>query len=544
MAMKNWDLIVFAADSTTPQNETRAALNNYLLSGGKLIYHDWGAYEYGAGSPLYATMGVSVLNNNFGLDPVHFWDASHPFFENVPELLSPQPAATFYGQKTNTAGGYPIAGYSDAPSPTNAAIIVSNKNRAVFKAFTDLQHGGADVDGDSQPDIVELWVNMIRLVGSHNILAIDDDYIHNPTLLEIAMIKTGKAYTITNLQGAFQNLVLQRWWDVILCASEGDATSTTTKDRLLSYVNAGGKLVYEDWSAGAGHPLNAALGYIFVTDVTSSTPVFWWRDSHPLFSFPFPTPEYTNLVDNYGIDSINVQPINGNFQALGGATTSPAANSANVVLGNNFRTVFKGFLDGNNTADTDGDTIADGEELWRNLIGFMTNPCLYCDDFDNTRLDSDWTVVKATWSESNGEMHGSGVKKAAVVATGFPGCEVCSFQATIKTAGGIGNKFWMLAWYKDKNNKIEVLFNEQKDKILFKQRVNGVIVSKTKIAATILPNTTYDVRIEHNGHDFGFYINGELKQSIPEFPGTTWNGTIGFEVKNTTLHVGDVFILP
>lgn len=547
LALKNWDLVIIAADGTTFLNPIRASLNTYVLNGGKLIYHDWGAFTFSPADPLYATMGVSLVNSDFTPEQVHWWNATHPYFSGVPELLSPiNSCGCTFGQLANPAGsGTAIAGFTAAPSANNAGLIVANNNRTIYKSFIDFgQNGSIDADADSVADIVELWANMIRLVGGQTILAFDDDYVNNPRFMERGLNKFGYAYVFTSSQATLESLVPTRGWDMALVAAENFVTSTTTKDELLAYVNSGGKLIYEDWSASAGHPLNAALGSIFINNSTTIPPIFWWRDTHPLFTIPNIVPEFTVLTDNYGFDSINVQPIGADFTALGGATPTTSQNVANVVLGNNFRTIFKGFLDGNNMADLDGNTVLDGEDLWTNLVSFMVKPGLFADDFDNSHLDSSWTVVKTAWSEGNGAMIGNPVKKAIVYANGFDGCEVCSIQTQFKVSGGVGNKLWILGWYKDKSNTLEVLINEEKNKILLKQRIGGAVLLKNKILTPIDPNTTYDMKITHNGTSFTVFINGTSMGTFAEVPSSTWFGTVGYQVKLTTATIDDVFILP
>jgi hypothetical protein len=80
-------------------------------------------------------------------------------------------------------------------------------------------------------------------------------------------------------------------------------------------------------------------------------------------------PEFTSLDGGiYGTYGQFVEPLAG-FSALAGYTTpGPDPNQTAMVLGNDNRTVFKGFLDGQNSADLDGDLKPDGVELWENLI--------------------------------------------------------------------------------------------------------------------------------------------------------------------------------
>jgi hypothetical protein len=160
--------------------------------------------------------------------------------------------------------------------------------------------------------------------------------------------------------------------------------------------------------------------------------------------------------------------------------------------------------------------------------------CLFCDDFGDGVLDPNWTYLKPTWTESGGSLQGSSSKKAIAIATPvFSGCLNCSIQASLMTQGGPGNRVWLLAWYVDKSNKIELLMKEEKDVWVLKQRSGGRIVAKAKASSTIDPNVAYAVVVSFDGTQFTVTINGTpLITLTPK--GTVPTGTVGFQAKDTT----------
>jgi uncharacterized delta-60 repeat protein len=168
------------------------------------------------------------------------------------------------------------------------------------------------------------------------------------------------------------------------------------------------------------------------------------------------------------------------------------------------------------------------------LARYLGDPCLYfCDDFGDGVLAPDWTYVKPQWMETGGNLVGTptGRKAEAIASPAFSGCTVCTVEATITTAGGIGNKIWLLAWYVDKQNTIEVLMKEENDRWILKQRSNGSLVAKAKGIATILPNKSYDVKVSFDGTSFSLSVDGFTVATMLAF--TSPNGTVGFRVKNT-----------
>ena len=109
------------------------------------------------------------------------------------------------------------------------------------------------------------------------------------------------------------------------------------------------------------------------------------------------------------------------------------------------------------------------------------------------------------------------------------------------TAGGIGNKLWMLGWYVDKQNTMELLFKEENDKIVLKQRSNGAIVTKNKGSITLNPNVSYQVRVAFDGTIFTVFVdNSPLFTLTPAAP--VPSGTVGFQAKNTTGSFGYITV--
>jgi hypothetical protein len=162
------------------------------------------------------------------------------------------------------------------------------------------------------------------------------------------------------------------------------------------------------------------------------------------------------------------------------------------------------------------------------------NVCLFCDDFEDGILDLNWTYVKPAWSESGGNLIGTPAKRKAIaIATPvFAGCTNCYVEAQMQSAGGFSNKVWLLGWYQDKNNTVELLMKEENDRWVLKQRSGGAIVAKGKILQTIDPNVGYVARIAYDGTNFQVTIDGVLLLSLPA--GAPASGTIGFQSKNTT----------
>ncbi len=191
-----------------------------------------------------------------------------------------------------------------------------------------------------------------------------------------------------------------------------------------------------------------------------------------------------------------------------------------------------------NLSNANGATIADGQGVIT-----ISETCLFCDDFEDGVISTQWTYVKQNWTETNGSLHGTPAKRKAIAIASpvFAGCLNCSISATMTTAGGIGNRVWLLGWYIDKKNTIELLMKEENDKWIVKHRSNGSIVAKGKGFATILPNVSYNVELSFDGTNFVLRVDGNVLVTLPAATSVP-SGTVGFQAKNTTGSFGYILV--
>lgn len=256
--------------------------------------------------------------------------------------------------------------------------------------------------------------------------------------------------------------------------------------------------------------------------------------------------------------SVAVQS-NGAIVAAGQATTSAAPEDTAVVRYNPDGSLDNGFgINGKVTIDfassydiandveiqPDGNIVIGGTATapsyaftLARLQGDASTPpaCLFCDDFENGILDPNWTYIKPAWNEAGGLLVGTptGSKTEAFATPVFSaGCSICTFEASIQTAGGLKNTIFFFAWYLDKGNFVELIMKEGMDKWLLKQHAGGAVLAKTKVSAPILPGVFYDVKIAYDGANFTLTVDGALLATMPA--ASIPNGTLGFRVKSTT----------
>jgi hypothetical protein len=142
-------------------------------------------------------------------------------------------------------------------------------------------------------------------------------------------------------------------------------------DELLSHVDGGGRLVMASWQIGErpDHPLWERLGFHWLADLGEPLPVVWTGAEPAFFSVPDDVPEFTELEHYYGVDRQQVEVEPGGVVIAGfdpGGDEAPLAPA--MILANQGRTLFRGFMDGNNTCDCDLDGRLDTVELWRDVV--------------------------------------------------------------------------------------------------------------------------------------------------------------------------------
>ena len=208
-----------------------------------------------------------------------------------------------------------------------------------------------------------------------SILVYADDPIHPApnTYVDQALQRLGLSYT-AHYDGDFEGFMSDLnsgTWDLVIFANDNFFPfDFAIFDQLNAYVEGGGRLVLHTWVVefDTGHPLWARLGFSFsesVFDVPAD--VYWWQPDHPAFMSPEVVPELTELeAIGFGIYGQRGDALDG--ESIAGYTTpGPDEGQAGLIVANDESTVFKGFLDAQNSADLDADGVPDSVELWQNL---------------------------------------------------------------------------------------------------------------------------------------------------------------------------------
>ncbi len=223
-----------------------------------------------------------------------------------------------------------------------------------------------------EPDVISADVS---------VLVYADDFIHTApnTFVDQALQTLGLPYTAhydADFDG-FLNSLNGSTWDIVIFADDNWYPPESVLNALTGYVAAEGNLILHSWTVGF-NPTAAlweTLGVRWQADnYEPPVPIYWWQPDHPIFTRPQEVPQLLTPTGGiYGIYGQQVEPLDGAV-ALAGVTEVETPNQATLVLGNDGRTVFRGFSDGQHNADLDGDGLIDALELWINLLdGIQTN---------------------------------------------------------------------------------------------------------------------------------------------------------------------------
>ena len=123
----------------------------------------------------------------------------------------------------------------------------------------------------------------------------------------------------------------------------------------------------------AGNDLWLQFGIALAGSIDSGEPVYIWDDSHDIFTNPIDFMDSQFSSDNSWSDDGDRLTVYPNATALAGYTVSETVDNAIIVLRNDGRTLFNGYLIAEFSTDDDDSTYIDSVELWINEVAFMWN---------------------------------------------------------------------------------------------------------------------------------------------------------------------------
>lgn len=157
-------------------------------------------------------------------------------------------------------------------------------------------------------------------------------------------------------------------WDLVVMDMPSNRPSDPNWQVAIATLIFGGSCAIQTaWLVDDAVALSSAFE-ITVGAAHTAIPFFAWN-ADPLFSTPQGVPSPMAVADDLWADNgFFLDPVGGAY-AAGGFVGAPAAGQAAIVVGNDGRTIFNGFLfDDFSPANADADGLADIEELIENEV--------------------------------------------------------------------------------------------------------------------------------------------------------------------------------
>lgn len=361
-------LIVLSPDSDYISSD-RNALTSWVNNGGGLLV-------FGE-NPLLADFAVTNARLNFLLnsfditlnDSVGFGNTvdlvgeEHPSVESCVDLR-----VGARGTLNLTSTAYPIwkngahiivAGQE---SQSGRIILIADMNWA-----TNAQIG--NVDNQQYAINVANWL----ISWNAKILLYTDEpnsINYYVTPVANALNQLGLNYYLTFSEFYFNLSLKLRNWNLVIVDNPWFIIDGVFNN-LIEYLDNGGRLIMSSYYASNPTPLWARMGFTYAGPMPDSVPLYMWDQYHSIFTTPinFDLTQFTPIAD-YG-DEGDLLTVSSNATALAGYTSLEMDDNAVIVLRNDKKTLYNGYLIDEFSSDSDDSTYPDNLELWINEIAYM-----------------------------------------------------------------------------------------------------------------------------------------------------------------------------
>jgi hypothetical protein len=187
----------------------------------------------------------------------------------------------------------------------------------------------------------------------------------------------GVSYYLTS-SGQFLNLSihLNDWYLVIVDNPWYSINSFYPEFR--NYVANGGRFLMAGYQVHSNQasPLWPLLGFEYHAELLTAVPISIWTAGASIFNLlhDFSNAVYTPVLD-YGDDG-DYLTVFDNATALAGLVVTLTTGNATIILRNDGKTIYNGYLIDELSSDMDNSTYADNYELWLNEIAYLLKPTI------------------------------------------------------------------------------------------------------------------------------------------------------------------------
>jgi len=292
-------------------------------------------------------------------------------FENHPTLEDVGSIEISGGEWLNISGSaYPLVNNS-------ADIIIAATEPGLGRVVVAGDINWIDYTHYMNGDNLQFGINLIDWLGSANadILIFTDEPNDHRLRQSVAYAanELDLKYMITGDQSNLVYYLDEYDFDLLIVDSPWNSWAAGMIDEITEHVEGGGKFIASYYYAH-NDPTNALwplLGFEPLSAVPGGSDMYIWTSGHPIFNLPndYAADRFEPTYD-YGTEG-SLLHVYANATSLGGMTASAEENQSTIVLANDGRTLFTGYLIDQFQGDFDNSTYVDNIELWMNELGFM-----------------------------------------------------------------------------------------------------------------------------------------------------------------------------
>ncbi|MFO7837697.1 MAG: hypothetical protein R6V83_13725, partial [Candidatus Thorarchaeota archaeon] len=397
-----YDMLILNTPKHNFTSSEVTALSNWVSAGGGLF-----AMGESVGSFLQENQNINYLLADYDLwmnitanfNPSIFTTttlADHPTVENVNELSF---SGGCYVNSTGTA--YPLVMQG---SDTLVASQEIGAGRIMLAG--DINYLANYIEESDNAAYAVNVANWLVSWGADTILYTDepDSASYYRTPVASALNELGMDFYLV-FRAEYLNLSLhQKAWDLIVVDNPWFSIDVAY-DAIYEHVEGGGRFVMSSYYVDSypSEPLWPLLGFQFIEEMPDDPELYIWDSSHPIFTDPYDysAANFTPTRD-YG-DEGDVLGVYPNATALGGNSSSYDVNHSTIVLGNDGRTLYNGYLIDQFQDDLDDSTYPDNFELWLNEIAFIMRPTI--DSPSDMSIEAFDTGESITWTPTSDRPH-------------------------------------------------------------------------------------------------------------------------------------------
>jgi hypothetical protein len=367
-----YDLLIIVLPGANFTAAEVTAVTSWIAGGGALLI-------LGDNSGLSTENGyINHLLSGLALSHENAHDASTGTYSYLVRHPSTEACTGLYvasaGYVNYSAPAYPIWG-TDAANTLFAGQTFGS-GRVILGADINWLENSYLGNANNRQYAINV-VNWLTAATATVLLYVDEPYSPNYYRTPVcqALNDLGVSFLLT-FSGSYFNLSLNLspWALVIVDNPWHDITSYY--GALGQYLDAGGRLLFSGYQVDdvPSNPLWTKLGFGYAADMPDTVAVHIWSASHEIFATPnaYAAGNFTPTLD-YG-DEGDLLTVYTNATALAGATVTATAGQAVIVLRNDKRTLYNGYLIDQFAGDLDDSTYQDRFELWENEIAFMLVP--------------------------------------------------------------------------------------------------------------------------------------------------------------------------